>query len=45
MKISQEVLPGRVKCGGTEGLNGGGSRLPEEKKTNMWPGRANSGGS
>ena len=25
--------------------NSGGSRLPEEKKANMWPGRGNSGGS
>ena len=25
--------------------NSGGSWLPEEKKTNMWPGRRNSGGS
>ena len=38
------VLPGRVKCGGTEGGNSGGSWLPEEKKANMWHGRGNSGG-
>ena len=25
--------------------NSGGSRLPEEKKANMWPGRGKSGGS
>ena len=29
------VLPGRVKCGGTEGGNSGGSWLPEEKNANM----------
>ena len=44
IQFKKVVLPGRVKCGGTEG-NSGGSWLPEEKKANMWPGRGISGGS
>ena len=42
--LKKLVLPGRVKCGGTEGEIVV-ARLLEEKKANMWHGRGNSGGS
>ena len=39
------VLPGRVKCGGTEEEIVVAHGCRKRKKANMWPGRGNSGGS